>query len=116
MNPVDTRSTMDMVNNKVDALNALNTTEDYGEPVYVEAHGGKNHVIMYRSRTNPELAIEFFFRFVSSMCCYSYISMKVWVSGWKSICHNFCIFFFFFVFKFALGIELVICIYMLSLP
>ncbi|KAL3997199.1 hypothetical protein ACH3XW_9880 [Acanthocheilonema viteae] len=53
---------METVNNKMDTLNALNTTEDYGEPVYVEAHGGKNHVIMYRSRTNPELAIEFFFR------------------------------------------------------
>ncbi|VDK84265.1 unnamed protein product [Litomosoides sigmodontis] len=43
-------------------VGALTTREDYGKPVYVEAHGGKNHVIMYRSRTNPELAIEFFFR------------------------------------------------------
>lgn len=45
-------------------MGTLTTREDYGKPVYVEAHGGKNHVIMYRSRTNPELAIEFFFRFV----------------------------------------------------
>lgn len=56
--------TLDVVNNKMDALNDLNSIEDYGEPVYVEAHGGKNHVIMYRSRTNPKLAIEFFFRSV----------------------------------------------------
>uniref|UniRef100_A0A0N5AZF1 FLYWCH-type domain-containing protein n=1 Tax=Syphacia muris TaxID=451379 RepID=A0A0N5AZF1_9BILA len=37
-------------------------TEDYGEPIYVEAHGGKNNVILYRSKTNPNLAVEFFFR------------------------------------------------------
>uniref|UniRef100_A0A0R3RGH1 FLYWCH-type domain-containing protein n=1 Tax=Elaeophora elaphi TaxID=1147741 RepID=A0A0R3RGH1_9BILA len=61
-NRVGTLNTMDAINNKMDTLGGLNTTEDYGEPVYVEAHGGKNHVIMYRSRTNPELAIEFFFR------------------------------------------------------
>ncbi|VDM95321.1 unnamed protein product [Thelazia callipaeda] len=53
-NSVDKLSTVDMC--------STTTTEDYGEPVYVEAHGGKNHVIMYRSRSNPELAIEFFFR------------------------------------------------------
>ncbi|VDN53373.1 unnamed protein product [Dracunculus medinensis] len=35
---------------------------DFGEPTYVQAHGGKNDVILYRSRTNPDLAIEFFFR------------------------------------------------------
>nr|CRZ24884.1 Bm10382 [Brugia malayi] len=62
MNPVDTLNTLDLANNKIDILNALNIAKDYGKPVYVEAHGGKNHVIMYRSRTNPELAIEFFFR------------------------------------------------------
>lgn len=67
MNPVNVLNTVNLVNNKMNTLNALNTTEDYGEPVYVEAHGGKNHVIMYRSRTNPELAIEFFFRFVLSV-------------------------------------------------
>ncbi|VDP15429.1 unnamed protein product, partial [Onchocerca flexuosa] len=61
MDPIGTQNTVETIN-KIDALSALNTTEDYGEPVYVEAHGGKNHVIMYRSRTNPELAIEFFFR------------------------------------------------------
>ncbi|VDD90320.1 unnamed protein product [Enterobius vermicularis] len=37
-------------------------SEDYGEPIYVEAHGGKNNVILYRSKTNPDLAVEFFFR------------------------------------------------------
>lgn len=37
---------------------------DFGEPTYVQAHGGKNDVILYRSRTNPDLAIEFFFRLV----------------------------------------------------
>ncbi|VDM41180.1 unnamed protein product [Toxocara canis] len=36
--------------------------EDYGEPLYVEAHGGKNDVILYRSKADPNLAIEFFFR------------------------------------------------------
>ncbi|EJW85708.1 hypothetical protein WUBG_03382 [Wuchereria bancrofti] len=62
MDLMDTLNTLDVANNKIDILNALNIAKDYGKPVYVEAHGGKNHVIMYRSRTNPELAIEFFFR------------------------------------------------------